>query len=186
MLEPELLWEPLPLLPLHGVRLDPRRNVEGVSGLVDSRSHSSHTHCCTTRCCLTSHPRQNWRRRHPTRRPTNLRLGYAPKSSFRSSWILFTRNRGGTYFLFLSYFYQCLTSHWMLFFLILRKFCKGRQSVANLSDLTKQLTQQPGRRLAGQAKHRRLVLICLFYSMQNCAELVLYSTALCQKQTLTL
>ena len=51
------------------------------------------TQCCTTRCCLTIHPRQNRCRRRPTRRHgrlTYLRLGYAPKSSFRSSWILFT------------------------------------------------------------------------------------------------
>ena len=113
--------------------------------LVDSQSHSSSTLltvCCTTRCCQTSDPlRQNRRRRHRTRRQTNLRLGYAPKSSFRSSWRLFTGHRQGKYFLFLSCFYQKYFdfNKKMLFSLTLRKFCKGRQSVANLSDLRKKV-----------------------------------------------
>ena len=91
----------------------------------------SHTReCCTTRCCLTSDPRQNWPRRHQTRRSMrNLRLGYAPKSSFRSSWILFTGKILPVSYMLLSKNLDCLNS-------ILtdsERILQGSQSVANLS-----------------------------------------------------
>ena len=145
--------------------------------LVDSQSHSSSTLltvCCTTRCCQTSDPlRQNRRRRHRTRRQTNLRLGYAPKSSFRSSWRLFTGHRQGKCFLFLSCFYQNYFDFniecnfpWLW-----ENFARGVNLLLICLTWQKRLTQQAGWWSACQAKHRRLVLICLFYNIKLCSSI---------------
>ena len=155
MLEPELLWEVLPSLPQFGEWWleDPRRNIESqvwsildrIPPTLDSVLYNKvlPNYPSAAKSVPASSDETAWQTNLPTLRlrskiflPIFLDIVYSDK-------------REGKYFLLTFHafirqkYLKCLTSHWMLFSLILRRFCKERQSAANLSDSTKQLTHQP-------------------------------------------
>ena len=151
MLESELLWELLPSLPQSGEWWleDPRRNVESqvwsildrIPPTLDSLLYNKvlPNYPSAAKSVPASSDETAWQTNLPT-----LRLRSKIFLPIFLDIVYFDKREGKCFLLtFHQKYLECLTSHWMLFSLILRRFCKECQecqSAANLSDSTKQLT----------------------------------------------